>query len=257
MIKILVAIINHNCNKNALKLKRQFSKHADVCLIDSGSQLSADEAVHFDKKLDNVYYSGMLNAIEVHLQQHNTDWLLVIASDVHVSRTKVLLERIKEAAYTNQAGLYAPSVPHYGSNHPHMRQRAGAGMQRTPFVDGFCFAIRRDIFLEAFPVNATTNYIGWGLDIFLGYLTWLKGYECVVDHAIAVDHTVGPNNLKDPGRYLRLAKEQRKYWYQEIESKPEYPRFKWFRQMMNFNLFKNSHGAALVRWMLHFKKAPR
>mgnify|MGYP001447167194 FL=1 len=42
-IRLLVAIINHNENKNAIRLKEIFQPTADTILIDSGSELNKEE----------------------------------------------------------------------------------------------------------------------------------------------------------------------------------------------------------------------
>ena len=55
---ILVCITNHNNNDNAIKLKKDFFNYFETIIIDSKSKIIMDD---FDVKLDNVYYTGLLN----------------------------------------------------------------------------------------------------------------------------------------------------------------------------------------------------
>jgi hypothetical protein len=55
---ILVCITNYNSNENAINLKNNFSKYFETIIIDSKSSKIEDE---FDIKLENVYYTGLVN----------------------------------------------------------------------------------------------------------------------------------------------------------------------------------------------------
>ncbi len=250
-MKVLTAILNHNFNSEAIELKYRFGKITRVCLIDSGSILSSDQKPHFDVILGNVYYSGMLNAIVPFLKGENFDWVLIIASDVTIAHEHIFFERMDNLQ--SRIGVYAPSVPEYGSNHPQMRTIVNQGYKQVPFVDGFCFAMRPELFLRSMPIDLSVNPIGWGVDIYFAYVAHRMGYTCIVDHGNRVEHRVGPNKSSNPESYLRMARKQRSDWFRLIEMDGRNPGFKLFRRLMHVQFLKNTFGAKVVKRLASFK----
>lgn len=65
---VIVSIVNHNLNQNAIELKLGFKNFCETILIDSGSNITPDEKIQFDYLLPNVYYSGLMNKAFEHFK---------------------------------------------------------------------------------------------------------------------------------------------------------------------------------------------
>lgn len=245
-----INIINHKCNENAIRLKQAFGELGKTNLIDSGSAITKEQRPHFDITLGNVYYNGMLNAIPCD-GLASRDWILIVASDVSMpdSDARRLMARLHTFNDSNM-GIYAPSVPAYGSPHPQMIQKAHQSIQLVPFVDGFCFAVRVGIFRKVVPVDLSINTMGWGVDFALGFHAIKSGYTCVVDHTIRVDHHIGPNLANDPAEYLQKAKLQRRDWYSSLDKGNGMGGFKLFRKLVYIHFLKNAFGARLAKALI-------
>lgn len=187
---MLTVIINHEHNANAVELRLAFEAHGPVKLIDSGSTISVDDRRHFDDCLPNVYYTGLLNrAAELAAGLPATDPVLVICSDVEISNPGELLACLRSAFTAPGHAVWAPSSR--GSDLPQMWPESGGGLKRVSFVDGFCFAARRELLTTLCPVDLAVNRLGWGLDVHLGYLATRQRHYSLVDHRVSVHHPLG------------------------------------------------------------------
>src|SRR5215469_766363 len=141
---MLVGIVNHNCNANAIALRRRFQPLAPVKLLDSGSALEADERHHFDDLLPNVYYNGLLNRVYEHAASlDETDPILVICSDVMIAEPALLITLLRDTFLGDPKVLvWAPSALGKGAHFPHMRPK-GDKLRVVTHVDGYCFAARK------------------------------------------------------------------------------------------------------------------
>lgn len=193
---MLIAIINHALNAQALHLKRTLSPHARTLAFDSGSALTADDRTGFDVTLANVYYSGLLNAVAIHTALlPPDDPVLVWCSDVTCDDHVRLCALVREAFHEPHIGIYAPSATH--SDHPQMRNRHTAGLRRVTFTDGFCFATRASILHRLCPIDTRLNRRGWGLEVQLGYLARVAGWHAVIDDRIEVNHPRNTGYCRD------------------------------------------------------------
>lgn len=184
---MLVIVVNHNCNENAIKTRNAFLPYIRVCLVDSGSALTVSQASEFDVILPNVYYSGLINhSFEIASNLSDEDVILFITSDVTISSPRKFLNRLTEAFGNPAISIWAPAS--FGTGHPHMRPQHSKGFRRVSFVEGFCFAIRKRIFAQLYPVDLKLNRLGWGLDVQLGYLAASRGGYSVVDDDVEVIH---------------------------------------------------------------------
>jgi len=202
-----VAIINHQCNANAIKLKREFKviKDVDVCLIDSGSTLAATEKKEFDRLLPNVFYSGLINEVSSWISAVDEDEIiLTICSDVEIDQPSLFIKRIREAFNYDKTGVYGGVS--YGTSHSFMKPKKGSkGLRRVNFVEGFCFATTVLLYRKMTPIDLGVNRLGHGLDIYLGFLTIQSGKENVVDDGFVVKHPVSTGYSSDKAHIERLA----------------------------------------------------
>lgn len=188
---MLVSIVNHNCNAEAIALRQAFSALAHTVLLDSGSSLSPAEREHFDECLPNIYYGGLLNrTAEIAKAQPADAPVLLICSDVGVADAAALLDCMADAFSDPKVMVWAPSAR--VKSFPHMIPHGTGGARRVTFADGFCFAARRYLFDRVCPIEVSINRIGWGPDVQFGYLAAISGGRCVIDDRVEVKHLDGP-----------------------------------------------------------------
>ncbi len=233
---ILVVITNHNLNDQAIQLKNDFLLYCETKLIDSGSNIKKEQLQYFDHLLPNVYYSGLLNKAFECLQKSQKTILLFVASDVQIPNYRLLLQNLMHAFNKLNVGVYAPSADY--SCHAQMQPKASRKLRKVTFTDGFCFAVSKDILSGLCPVDTKINYLGHGLDIYLGYLAMASGKHNVVDHDIIVIHPDGS------GYNDVLARKQRDRWYRTKSGKSRI-----FHCLASIDWLKNNFGLWLLRMM--------
>jgi len=204
-MRILTAIINHNHNEQALHHKNEFGKFCKSIAIDSGSELTETEKNEFDSVNPNIYYSGLINKVCDYAAVSKEDILLIVTSDVTFSNYKLLIDRIKKAFQNQKIGVYAPSVQ--SSPHKHMMNMGRRGLRQVTFVEGFCFAVRRNIIEQYYPIDTKINLLGWGIDVMTGFQALKQGKISVVDYDVRVFHPI------TTGYNVTMAKLQRNDWF--------------------------------------------
>lgn len=216
---MLVVVINHEKNDEAMELVEGFRPYADVYAIDSGSQLDERHRRIFDETCPNIYYSGLINrAVEALQRRGQHQSMLWVASDVRVNDYGLMIACARDAMDHPGIGMYAPSAE--GSSHGQMRCKKTGRMRRVAFTDGFCFAARLSLLERLYPVDTDVNYLGHGLDIYLGFLAMQENLRVVVDDRITVIHP------PESGYDSDLARRQRFAWLAQKSGKPR--RFHWW-----------------------------
>lgn len=187
---ILVSIVNHENTSNALTLARGFGERAETMLIDSGSRLTDGEKEQFDVVLPNVYYSGLFNETKrIVSARADVDILLFICSDVLIQDPAFVVDRMAHVFSDPAVGGYTPS--NTGSGHPFCQKQETSGLREIPFVDGFILGIRRSV-LDRIPfVDLDVNPLGWGVDVYAGYVAASMRLRTVVDDLASVHHPPG------------------------------------------------------------------
>ena len=122
-----------------------------------------------------------------------------------------------------------------------MVQRSGAEWHHVTFVDGFCFAVSRDILDSCCPVDLSVNKIGHGVDIYMGFLAMKNNGDAVVDDKVTVYHPPGS------GYDSKIARTMRDAWYID---KPLQARL--FHSLASKDLLKNAFGYWLLKIALWF-----
>jgi hypothetical protein len=184
--RVLVTIVNHNLNDEAINLKSLFSSKFDSIIIDSGSKVQPDD---FDIKLENVGYSGLFNRAVQEVIEKEYDWLLFICSDVVMKRSDVDKIKIHLDELSADIGVYSPAST--GQSHKHCKNHSSGSLRDVVFVEGFIFAANRVILEKMYPVHTVVNKLGHGLDAYKGYLCSQSGLRCVIDDRIVVYHREG------------------------------------------------------------------
>jgi hypothetical protein len=206
---IQIVIVNHNVNRNAIELARGFAPHAPTVAIDSGSRLDPAEVPHFEIRLPNVHYSGLMNEAVLYVAGLNDDDVMYfICSDVSFADHAAATQRLEAVFRDPAVGAYAPSAN--ASSHPSMLCHGSGGARPVCFVEGFCFASRIGLLRRMCPVDLEVNRIGWGLDVYLGYLALASGRRSVVDDEVCVHHPWPSGYAKDDAR------RQRDRWFRTL-----------------------------------------
>ena len=202
-VNVGVFIMSHRQTETARRLARAFRPLAPTWLVDLGSPaLKGEDELDFNRILPNLYYVGALEeGIRWFSAAQDDDVLLVITGDVEVENPRDLLRRLRASMIDRRVGVYAPAC---AIGRRSMRHRAGAGVVRSPFVEGYCFASRLQL-LRALPLDTRVNRCGWGVDVYLGYLTLCNRQRTVVDHDTLVHHPDATGYSRDDARQQRDA----------------------------------------------------
>ena len=184
--RLLVTIVNHNLNDEAINLKSLFSSKFDTIIIDSGSKIQPDD---FDIKLENVGYSGLFNRAVQEVIEKEYDWLLFICSDVVMKKSDVDKIKIHLDELSSNVGVYSPAST--GQSHKHCKNHSSGNLRDVVFVEGFIFAANRFILEKMYPVHTAINSLGHGLDAFKGFICLQNDMRCVIDDRIVVYHQEG------------------------------------------------------------------
>ena len=182
---ILVCITNHNNNDNAIKLKKDFFNYFETIIIDSKSKIIMDD---FDVKLDNVYYTGLLNQSFKETIERNKKKCFFIASDVYINNISDIVEYI--SLLEDDVYLWAPSSS--GQSHIHCKNKNSGGVREVPYLEGFCFLSDIEVIKNLYPINTQKNKYGFGIDLLMGFncIKLLKK-KCVIDDRIEIYHREG------------------------------------------------------------------
>jgi hypothetical protein len=231
---VLVAILNHERTSAALRLADAFRAVTSTVTIDSGSRLSPEARARIDVALPNVYYAGLLGAAVTcgaHLDAD--DVLYVVCSDVDVPDPAAAVARCHAACADPAVALYAPAVD--GTGHRSLRQAGSGGLRPVCFVEGTCFASRLGLVREMCPVDPALNRLGWGLDVYLGYLALRAGRRAVVDDGLTVVHHQGTGYSVDEAR------RERDRWFATLGAQARA-----FRRLSGISLAHTRPGIAVV-----------
>jgi hypothetical protein len=183
--EILVCITNHNNNENAIKLKKEFSEYFETIIIDSKSNIVIDD---FDVKLNNVYYTGLLNQSFKETIDRNKKRCFFIASDVYIDNSleiKNFISSLDEDIY-----LWAPSSR--GQSHLHCKNQNSKNFREVPYLEGFCFLSNVEVVKNLYPISTVKNKYGFGIDLLMGFncIKVLKK-KCVIDDRVEIYHREG------------------------------------------------------------------
>lgn len=196
---MLVTVVNHNHNQQAIRLRDAFAKKTQALLIDSGSRLSAEEEERVDIGLPNVYYTGLVNEAWRQTKEMSPDEILLfVSSDVELDNPSDLIVRAERGFEDKRVGVYAPSME--ASIHLQMRTGTNSQLRAVVFVEGVVFAVRKKLFDLLCPIDPSVNRLGWALDVHLGYLTLKSGLRSVVDDGIQIRHAPGRGYQVDEAR---------------------------------------------------------
>ena len=183
--KVCIAITNYDFSINADKLKESFSPYYPTILIDSSSPTPP---ANTDLSITNNFYPGLWNASVYYAISKQFDWLMFLASDVQISDTKSICNRIATAIQKEWVGIYLPSLTANSRASFKACINQGSDQLREVFlVEGFCFLARTSILKALYPIP-TSNTYGWGVDIASCYEAYRQHYSVVVDDQVMIYH---------------------------------------------------------------------
>ena len=189
--RILCCIFNHNQHAGAGAWADLLSTRFDTCILDSGSQPVCPHPLTV--KLDNVYYSGLMNEACRRAQEGEYGWVLIVTSDMEISKRNAsrLLDALQQVSHAVNVGLYQPSTAWRGRSLPQSRCHWTGRMRRTNFQEGWFHLVRRDLLEKVCPVDTSLNLFGWGIDLALSHFARVEKLLVLVDDRIRVVHPGG------------------------------------------------------------------
>lgn len=203
--KILCTIVNHNYSQNAETLNRVLNPCFDTLIIDSGSDVPPKNSL----KLENIYYSALLNKAYSIAKENKYSYLLFLCSDVIVTKNNAvkMFERLSNIDLS-KIGLYAPASQ--GNSYPFCNRKTGDNLREVPFIEGFMFLCDIAILDTLCPINTQLNLYGWGLDLAKAFYAKANNKLCVIDDAIEVEHLAGTGYSRD------IAKTEMAIWIKSL-----------------------------------------
>jgi hypothetical protein len=183
--EILVCITNHNSNENSINLKNGFSEYFETIIIDSNSNIIEKG---FDIKLENVYYTGLVNESVNQCKLRNKKYLFFIASDVYYED----YEKVSDLILNLDEDVYLWSPSSRGQSHYHCKNFKTDSFREVPYLEGFCFLSHIDCFEFMYPICMDKNKYGYGIDLLLGYYSIkILKKKCVIDDRVEIYHKEG------------------------------------------------------------------
>ncbi|MEQ9402700.1 MAG: hypothetical protein RIM99_03865 [Cyclobacteriaceae bacterium] len=205
MEHLLTVIVNHEHNEEGIRLKEHLKDDFNPILMDSGSEISDSESPHFDYQFPNIYYNGLINEAYKLMKSKHTH-LFLITSDVEIADPRDLHEKMESSLANPSTGAYAPSASH--TTHNHMHNLGSNKTRKVTFTDGFCVVMPKTFLDIICPIDLKVNYIGHGIEIYMGYLGMVNNRPSVVDDRVIVDHPPGKSGYS--GKEARI---QRDNWF--------------------------------------------
>ncbi len=198
--KILCIIANHNYSNNASSLHQLFSNYYDSAIIDSGSDSPPKKSL----KLENIYYSGLLNQAYSIAKYKDYKYLLFICSDVEITSDEALkmFNRLSTIDLS-KIGLYSPSST--GLSHKFCKKQTSNNLREVPFAEGFIFLCDMEILDHICPIDTKKNLYGWGIDIIQSFYAKEKNKLCVVDDNVEVNHLAGTGYSREIAKIEMLS----------------------------------------------------
>lgn len=212
--RILCAIVNHNHNENAKKLRALFSTTFETVVFDSGSKIKEPDFIN----LPNIYYSGLYNQAYNWAIDKGFDYLLFMCSDVEIEEEEAnKMIRNLSTMNLDHIGVYSPAS--HGRSHYQCKKKNQQGLRVVDFVEGFMFLANIKLLKEFSPLSPDKNILGWGIDVVKGYYARKLNLLCVIDDEVTIYHP------EETGYSSDEAENQMYEWFYSL---PEGDRIKQF-----------------------------
>jgi len=189
-------ILNHSHLADAIAMHNLLSMFFDCKIVHNGAPIEPAGKVG---ALSNVIecqsgYSYAIDTANADFLSSDATHALYICSDVilyeqHKVEQLFYAMPLFDGPFNLNIGMVSPSI--IGRCWEHMKpQTAQTNTRQVPFCEGIVFMADRSI-IEACGRFAPENIYGWGVDIWLGYLTNKLGMVSVVRDDITVIHPYG------------------------------------------------------------------
>lgn len=184
-------ILNHNHLGHSIHLHELLSPIFECKIIHNGPPIRDYEKKY--PELVNVIecpsgYSHAMDAANADFLNSDATHALYICSDV-VLHQKIYAEALFYSMPYKNIGMVSPSI--VGKCWEHMQQKEYPFKNReVPFCEGIVFMVEKSIIRDCGTLTPDNIY-GWGVDIWLGYLTKKAGMISVVRDNISVIHPSG------------------------------------------------------------------
>lgn len=119
-----------------------------------------------------------------------------------------------------------------------MLRRRNGTLRSVVFVEGVSFAVRASLLTKLCPIDTTVNALGWGLDVYLGFLAMQAGLTSVVDDRVVVYHEA------NCGYNTAQARDQRDAWFAQHSRAAQR-----FQKLTSLKPLKSALGVRLLQRM--------
>lgn len=205
-------ILNYDKNENAAKLYNAAVSCFDTYIVHNGADTAGLDHI---ADIGNMItckpgYTNALVAANEHFLKSDSTHALYICSDVTIE-SEGLIEYLsgcmpKVNPHTGGTiGMVGPAI--HGRCWGHMQpsqNRRRQDIRAVPFIEGICFMTERSI-IEQIGTITGDNINGWGLDIYMGYLTQFSGKESVVIEDLTIYHPEGSSYSIEEARNQMVA----------------------------------------------------
>jgi hypothetical protein len=200
-------ILNYDKNENTLHLYDIISRVFDTYIVHNGPSVAGlDHIPDVGKTIQcNSGYSYAIEAANKHFLATDATHALYICSDIIIEDGAIIQSIYDTMPQVNphtggNIGMVSPTIwgRCWGQMQP-TQKRHRQNMRAVSFVEGICFMADRAIIENIGPITPE-NTNGWGVDIWLGYLTTTMGFESVVLEEVSILHPEGSSYDIDGAR---------------------------------------------------------
>ncbi len=186
--KVICTVSNYNKDEEARLIKASLT--CPTFVIDSSGKQKRD--FH---STDGPFYSACFNKSCELLMNSDATHMLFVCSDIK-GNLQAAVSRIE--CMPSNIGIYSPAVLGQGWRHEKPQKY---GLRDVPFCEGMVMCLIREIVEKIYPVNIKSNPHGFGIDIYMGYISnVMLGKRVVIDDDINVYHPYGTSYDSNQGR---------------------------------------------------------
>ena len=141
---------------------------------------------------ENRFWAGALDYCIAEFERTGFTHLWFLNNDILFLSDPPLIERVNQRlAYLEhrltKVGIYSPCFT-TNPYHPQMVKGEGNGFRLVRYIDGIAPVINLKCCRDVGGLDCKDNPIGYGVDVWLSFRAYVRGWAVVVDQAIVAKH---------------------------------------------------------------------
>lgn len=200
----------------------QFQKTCDIekslsSIFDKVTVINSDDNNTKEGWIDMGDESYFSDQFKKALELFDGDILMHVQGDVKYDNWEKLVEDAREYFDYYDAGIYAPNIDYtwYSSENADINSLESdhPNIKMVACTDETVWFIKKEIIQEMFDrkVDFSQNKMGWGWDLVLCAICFVKGIPVIRDYNHTIDHPPGTNYNKD------IAGKELSYLFQSLD----------------------------------------